>query len=95
MWRPFKKGVANDSRSGLSIGDSRVAFAKVRPGTHDSIRLTASVFEEGGDNAKRAQKAAARMGNLGPKSKITSVLPDATGKQLPGAAGRSSQRTGR
>jgi MSHA biogenesis protein MshI len=76
MWRPFKKGVANDSRSGLSIGDSRVAFARVRPGTHDSIRLTASVFEEGGGNAKRAQQAAARMGNLGPKSKITSVLPE-------------------
>jgi len=34
------------------------------------------VFEEGGGNAKRAQQAAARMGNLGPKSGITSVLPD-------------------
>jgi len=76
MWRPFKKGVANDSRSGLSIGDSRVAYASVRPGTHDSIRLTASVFDEGGTNNRKAQQVAARMGTLNPKSGVTSVLPD-------------------
>ena len=26
MWRRFKKGAANDSRTGLSIDDTRVAF---------------------------------------------------------------------
>ena len=28
----FKKGVAKDSRSGLSIGDSRIAIASVQSG---------------------------------------------------------------
>ena len=75
MWRPFKKGGASGSRSGLWIGDSRVAYASVQPGTHDRIRVTASVFDEGGTNARKAQQVAARMGAL-KKSGITSVLPE-------------------
>ena len=76
MWRPFKKGGASDGRSGLWIGDSRVAYASVQAGTHDRIRVTASVFDEGGTNARKAQQVAARMGALKPKSGVTSVLPD-------------------
>ncbi len=72
----FKKGVAKDSRSGLSIGDSRIAIASVQSGSHDSIRLTASVFDDDGNNANRARQLASRLGAIdSKKSGITSVLP--------------------
>ncbi len=76
MWRRFKKGAANDSRTGLSIDDTRVAFANVQPGKHDSIRITASVLDEGANNTKRAQQLASRMNAIASKSQVSSVLPE-------------------
>ena len=76
MWRPFQKGAANDSRTGLSIDDTRVAFANVQPGKHDSIRITASVLDEGANNSKRAHHLASRMSSIASKSPVTSVLPE-------------------
>lgn len=78
MWRRFKKGAANDSRTGLSIDDTRVAFANVQPGQHDSIRITASVLDEGGNNTKRAQHLASRMNAIASKSPVSSVLPESS-----------------
>ena len=76
MWQRFKKGAANDSRTGLSIDDTRVAFANVQTGKHDSIRITASVLDEGVNNTKRAQQLASRMNAIASKSPVTSVLPE-------------------
>lgn len=73
----FKKRGAKDGRSGLSIGDSRIAVANVQPGSHASIRLTASVIDDDGNKAHRARQLAARLGGIDSKqSGITSVLPD-------------------
>ena len=77
MFGRFKKGAAKDGRSGLSIGDSRIALANVQSGSHDNIRLTASVFEDDGNNANRSRQLHSRLGAIDPrKSGITSVLPD-------------------
>ena len=77
MFGRFKKGAAKDGRSGLSIGDSRIAVANVQPGSHDNIRLTASVFEDDGNKANRTRQLHSRLGAIDPrKSGITSVLPD-------------------
>lgn len=76
MWRRFKKGAANGSRTGLSIDDTRVAFASAQPTKHDTIRLTASVLDEGANNTKRAQQLASRMNAIASKSPVTSVLPE-------------------
>ncbi len=78
MWRRFKKGAANDSRTGLSIDDTRVAFANVHPGKHDSIRITASVLDEGAKNTKRAQQLASRMSAIASKSPVSSVLSESS-----------------
>lgn len=78
MWRGFKKGATNDSRTGLSIDGSRVAFATAQSGKHDSIQLTASVFDEGAPNSKRAQQLASRMSGVSSKSPVTSVLPESS-----------------
>lgn len=78
MWRRFKKGAANDSRTGLSIDNSRVAFATAQTGQADSIRLTASVFDESAQNSKRAQQLASRMSSVSSKSPVTSVLPESS-----------------
>lgn len=76
MWRRFNKGAANDSRTGLSIDDTRVAFASAQSGRHDTIRLTASVFDAGSNNSKRAQQLASRMSAIASKAPVTSVLPE-------------------
>ncbi len=76
MWRRFKKGAANGSRTGLSIDDTRVAFASAQSTRHDTIRLTASVLDEGANNTKRAQQLASRMNAIASKSSVTSVLPE-------------------
>lgn len=76
MWRRFKKGAASDSRTGLSIDDTRVAFANVQSGQQGSIRITASVLDEGANNTKRAQQLASRMNAIASKSSVSSVLPE-------------------
>lgn len=78
MWRKFKKGATNGSRTGLSIDGSRVAFATATSGNHDTIQLTASVFDEGAPNSKRAQQLASRMSGIASKSPVTSVLPESS-----------------
>ena len=79
MWRPFKKGAANDSRSGLSIDDSRVAIASVKRRKDGTLRLAASLFDEGANNAGRDLQLAARMGSNDPRqSGVTAVLPDSS-----------------
>jgi MSHA biogenesis protein MshI len=79
MWRRFKKGAAPDSRSGLSIDDSRVAFASVQHRKDGTLRLAASLLDDGSKNAGRDLQLAARMDSIDPRrSKITAVLPDAS-----------------
>ncbi len=77
MWRRFKKSVATDSRSGLSIDDSRIAFAHVQRVNDRTSRLAALTFEGDEINEKWAQQLASRMDNIDPaRSQVTSVLPD-------------------
>lgn len=77
MRRRAKKSAAKDSRSGLSIDESRVAFASAQRLEHGIIRLATSVFEADGNNANRAHDLAARMRRIVPgKARVTSVLPD-------------------
>jgi len=76
MRRRAKKSAASDNRSGLSIDDARVAFASVQRGQHDSIRITAAVFDEDANNADGARQLAARMRTINTgRSRLTSVLP--------------------
>lgn len=76
MWQRLNKGAASDSRTGLSIDNSRVAFATAQSGKHDSIRLTASVFDDNAPESRRAQQLASRMNLIDSKLPVTSVLPD-------------------
>jgi MSHA biogenesis protein MshI len=79
MWRRFKKGAADSSRSGLSIDDSRVAFASVQHRKNGTLRLAASLLDDAAKNAGRGLQLASRMGKVDPRrSKITAVLPDAS-----------------
>ena len=78
MWQSLKKkSVANDSRSGLSIDDSRVAFARVQRVDGGVLRLAALTVNQDANNEKWAQQLAARMGSVDPaQSRVASVLPD-------------------
>ena len=79
MWRRFKRGAADDSRAGLSIDDSRVSFASVHRRKDGTLRLAASVIDEGAKKSGKDLQLAARMDNIDPrKSKVTAVLPDAS-----------------
>jgi MSHA biogenesis protein MshI len=79
MWRPFKKGAANDSRSGLSIDDSRVAFASAQRRKDGTLRVAASLFDGSGNNSGKDLQLAARMDKVDPRrSKVTAVLPDSS-----------------
>ena len=79
MLRRFKKGAANGGRSGLSIDDSRVAFANVQRRSNDALRLAATLFEEGGNSAGKDLQLGARMGSIDPRrSPVTAVLPDSS-----------------
>ena len=73
----FKKNVDNDSRSGLSIDDSRIAFARLQKLNSGKLQLAALTFEGAEINEKWAQQLATRMDNIDPtRSQVTSVLPD-------------------
>lgn len=77
MWRRFNKGGANDTQSGLSIDDSRVAFARVQRLSSGVLRLAALTVNQDEKNEKWAQQLAARMDNIkSARSQVTSVLPD-------------------
>ena len=77
MWPSFKKSVANDSRSGLSIDDSRVAFARVQRVDGGAPRLTAVTVNQDPNIKKWAHQLAARMKSIDlAQSRVTSVLPD-------------------
>jgi len=73
----FKKSGATDSRSGLSIDESRIAFARVQRVGGGKLQLAALTFEADEINDKWAQQLATRMENIDPaRSQVTSVLPD-------------------
>lgn len=77
MWQRFKKNADKDSRSGLSIDDSRVAFARVRRLNSGKLQLAALTFDGAGIDEKWAHQLASRMDNIDPaRSQVTSVLPD-------------------
>ena len=77
MFGRFKKNVDNDTRSGLSIDDSRIAFARVQKLNSGKLQLAALTFEGAEINEKWAQQLARRMDNIDPtRSQVTSVLPD-------------------
>ena len=78
MWRRFtKKRATNDSRSGLSIDDSRIAFARVQRVQDGTLRLAASVLDNDANDDEWAQNLAAQIDDSDPSwSQVTSVLPD-------------------
>ncbi len=77
MWQSFKKGVANDSRSGLSIDHSRVAFAHVQRVEGGVLRLAALTIDQDANNEEWAHQLVARMKSIDPaQSRVTSVLPE-------------------
>ncbi len=77
MWQSFKKSVANDSRSGLSIDHSRVAFARVQRVAGGVLRLAAVTIVQDPNNEMWAHQLAARMKSIDlAQSRVTSVLPD-------------------
>jgi len=77
MWQSLKKkSVANDSRSGLSIDDSRVAFARVQRVDGGVLRLAALTVDQDANNEEWTHQIAARMRSIDPApSRVTSVLP--------------------
>ncbi len=77
MFGRFKKNVEIDCRSGLSIDDSRIAFARVQKLNSGKLQLAALTFDGAGIDEKWAHQLAARMDNIDPaRSQVTSVLPD-------------------
>ncbi len=77
MWQSFKKSVANDSRSGLSIDDSRVAFARVQRVGGGVLQLAALTIDQSENNNEWAQQLVAGMKSIDPEqSRVTSVLPN-------------------
>lgn len=76
MWRQFKKRGADDSRSGLYVGDSHVAFARVQRTNDGTLRIAAACDRHEGEETW-PQALAARTGGIdGAGSQVTSVLPD-------------------
>ena len=79
MWRRFKRAAADDSRAGLSIDDSRVSFASVHRRKDGTLKLAASVIDEGAKNSGKDLQLAKRMDSIDPRrSKVTAVLPDSS-----------------
>jgi MSHA biogenesis protein MshI len=77
VWQPFKKSVSKDSRSGLSIDDSRVSFARVQRVDGGVLRLAAVTVDQDPNNEKWAHQLAARMKRIDiEQSRVTWVLPD-------------------
>jgi len=77
MWQSFKKSVANDSRSGLSVDDSRVAFAHVQRVGGGVLRLDALTIDQGANDEEWAQQLVAGVKSIDPaQSRVTSVLPN-------------------
>jgi len=77
VWRSLNKSVPKDSRSGLSIDDSRVAFARVQRVDGGVLRLAAVTVNQDPNDEQWAQELAARMKSIDlAQSRVTSVLPD-------------------
>ena len=77
MWRRFnRKSVANDGRSGLSIDNSRIAFACVQREKDGTLRLDAAAFDKDANEEAWVHRLAAQMDGIYPaRSLVTSVLP--------------------
>ncbi|MEE8077481.1 MAG: hypothetical protein V3T18_00685 [Pseudomonadales bacterium] len=78
MWRQFiKKSVAYDGRSGVSIDDSRIAFAYVQREKDGTLRLDAAAFDKDANEEAWVHGLVAQVDGLDPaRSPVTSVLPD-------------------
>lgn len=76
MRRLFQKSAANDTYTGLSVDDSRIALASVRLLSDAKPRVTATALDVLADETDWAQQFRARLDGFDdPKSPITSVLP--------------------
>ncbi len=77
MWRRFlKKSVAYDGRSGVSIDDSRIAFAYVQREKDGTLRLDAAAFDKDANEEAWVHGLVAQVDGLDPaRSLVTSVLP--------------------
>jgi len=77
MLRRFQKSLANDSRSGLSIDDSRVAFARVQRQENGALRLTAATIDKDANEENWTHRLANHTDGIDlARSQVSSVLPD-------------------
>lgn len=77
MWRRFKKNVTHQNRSGLSINDAHIAFARVQRKKNGGIQLAAATI----DNEVNEENWTRRLVNDTDgidltRSRVTSVLRD-------------------
>ena len=79
MWRQLRKTAANDSRTGLSIDDSRIALACVQREKDGKLKVAASTTDNIADDDAWAQKLTAQIGGIdATRSPVVSVLPDSS-----------------
>jgi len=77
MWRRLRKTPANDSRTGLSVDGSRIAFARVQQSEDGGLQVAASAVDTQADDGSWAQRLATKVDGFDAgRSQLTSVLPD-------------------
>lgn len=77
MWQRLQKHSVNDGGTGLSVDDSRAAFARVQRQKDGSLRVAASAVDNLADNEAWASHLVNQVDGIDvARLKITSVLPD-------------------
>lgn len=77
MWRHLKGMTTADSRAGLSVDGSRIAFARTRRNKEGRLQVLASTVDRQADNDTWAERLSRQIGGIDTaRIPLTSTLPD-------------------